>query len=153
MLEVLTYEVDQVEDRLLEFAVILSKYQGKWLLCRHKTRQTWELPGGHREAGENILAAAKRELFEETGALEFELQVICAYSVKGETERFGLFCYAEVAVLGDLPQSEIAEIQLFEEIPEKMTYPMIQPFLMTQYEAAKMGGKIGRDKAAVCERA
>ena len=40
MLEVMTYEVDQVEDRLLEFAVVLSKYQGKWILCRHKKRQT-----------------------------------------------------------------------------------------------------------------
>lgn len=142
MLEVKVYKVNQVEDHLLEFAVVLSKYQEKWILCRHKERQTWELPGGHREAGETILASAKRELFEETGALEFELQVICAYSVKDEIERFGLFCYAEVTRLGDLPESEIAEIQLFDEMPEAMTYQMIQPFLVTQYEAARMDGKI-----------
>lgn len=144
MLKVKTYKMNQVEDRLLEFAVILSRFQEKWILCRHKERQTWELPGGHREVGETILAAAKRELFEETGALAFELQVICAYSVKGETEQFGLFCYAEVVRLGDLPESEIAEIQLFDEMPVAMTYPMIQPFLVTQYEVARMGGKTGR---------
>lgn len=107
MLKVKTYKDNQVEDRLLEFAVILSRFQEKWILCRHKERQTWELPGGHREAGETILAAAKRELFEETGALEFELQVICAYSVKDEIEQFGLFCYAEAPGLVIYPSRKL----------------------------------------------
>lgn len=60
MLEVKFYE--KTEDSLLKFAVILSKSDGKWVFCKHKDRQTWEVPGGHREAGETIYDAAVREL-------------------------------------------------------------------------------------------
>lgn len=37
------------------------------LLVYHRQRQTWELPGGHIEAGESTRDCAVRELFEETG--------------------------------------------------------------------------------------
>ena len=68
MLEVKFY--DTVDDALLKFAVIISRSNGKWVLCKHKhkERDTYEVPGGHREAGEEILETAKRELKEETGA-------------------------------------------------------------------------------------
>ena len=46
--------LDHVEDELLKFAVIISFYQGKMVLCRHKDRDTYEIPGGHREADESI---------------------------------------------------------------------------------------------------
>ena len=66
MLEVKFY--DSVDDFLLKFAVIVSQSNGKWVFCKHKERDTYEVPGGHREAGESILETAKRELQEETGA-------------------------------------------------------------------------------------
>jgi 8-oxo-dGTP diphosphatase len=52
------------------------KTQNKFVFCKHKDRDTWEIPGGHREKfpdgnWENIIATAKREMHEETGALEF----------------------------------------------------------------------------------
>ena len=34
---------NNVEDRLLKFAVIVSKSQGKWVLCKHKKRSTCQL--------------------------------------------------------------------------------------------------------------
>ena len=71
MLEVKFY--DTVDDSLLKFAVIISQSNGKWVFCKHKERDTYEVPGGHREAGENILETAKRELQEETGAIKFEI--------------------------------------------------------------------------------
>lgn len=37
--------------------------------------------GGHREDGEDILETAKRELYEETGAITFDITPICIYSV------------------------------------------------------------------------
>ena len=67
MLEVKFY--DTVDDSLLKFAVIISQSNGKWVFCKHKERDTYEAPGGHREVGEDILETAKRELQEETGAM------------------------------------------------------------------------------------
>lgn len=72
MLEVNFY--DEVDDSLLKFAVIISKADGKWVFCKHKERDTYEIPGGHREEGELILDTAKRELREETGAIDFNIK-------------------------------------------------------------------------------
>lgn len=54
------------------------------MFCKHKERDTYECPGGHREPNENIDDTAKRELWEETGAACFDLQPICAYSVRDD---------------------------------------------------------------------
>ena len=57
MLEVKFY--DSVEDSLLKFAVIISQSNGKWVFCKHKERDTYEVPGGHREAGDIFLKQLK----------------------------------------------------------------------------------------------
>ena len=95
MLEVNFY--DTVDDDLLKFAVIISQSNGKWVMCKHKERDTYEVPGGHREEGEDILETAKRELQEETGAVKFDIEQLCVYSVTGKNsvnetgeESFGL---------------------------------------------------------------
>lgn len=45
--------------------VVLNK-QGLVAIVNQK-RRTWSLPKGHAEKGENILEAAKREIYEESG--------------------------------------------------------------------------------------
>ena len=67
-MEVKFYET--IDDSLLKFAVIISKSCGKWVFCKHNERNTYEVPGGHREEGESILETAKRELHEETEHLK-----------------------------------------------------------------------------------
>ena len=52
MIEVKFYE--DVADEFLKFAVIISKTKNKWIFCKHKERDTYEVPGGRRELGENI---------------------------------------------------------------------------------------------------
>ena len=48
--------------------VIYAKYKGKIVMCRHEKRETWEIPGGHIEENETPEEAARREIYEETGA-------------------------------------------------------------------------------------
>ena len=54
LVEVKFYE--DVDDSLLKFAVIIAKTNGKWVFCKHRDRDTYEVPGGHREDGEEILS-------------------------------------------------------------------------------------------------
>ena len=58
MLEVRFY--DKIEDSQLDFSVIIARTGEKWVFCKHKERDTYEVPGGHREAGETIEEAARR---------------------------------------------------------------------------------------------
>lgn len=144
MLEVKFY--DNVEDELLQFAVIISKTNGKWIFCKHKERETFEVPGGHRELGETIVDTAKRELAEETGAVKFDIKPICVYSVKGKTrvnenaedECFGMLFIADVFSFEEL-HSEIEKILITDTLVEDWTYPLIQPRLI---EEAKSRGFI-----------
>ena len=127
---------DSVNDSLLKFAVIITKSAEKWVLCKHKERTTYEVPGGHREEGESIEETARREIYEETGALEYTIVPVCAYSVQKDSgqETFGMLYYAEVAFFEAELHSEIEKIVLTEELPENWTYPDIQPKLIEEAE-------------------
>lgn len=128
---------DSINDEKIKFAVIVSQFNGKWVFCKHKERSTYEIPGGHREVNEKIIDTAKRELFEETGAVEFNLFPVSIYSVIGKTrvnetgeESFGMLYYAEIIRFDDIPSSEIEKVVLFSQIPNQLTYPLIQPKLI-----------------------
>ena len=134
------FRCQPVEEQVLKFAVIISRADGKWVFCKHKDRNTYEVPGGHREENESILETAKRELYEETGAIEYDLRPVCVYSVIGRTrvnqtgeETFGMLYYAEIRKFEQELHSEIEKVELFEELPEAWTYPDIQPLLIREY--------------------
>lgn len=131
---------DTVADSLLKFAVIISQSNGKWVFCKHKERDTYEVPGGHREPGEDILETAKRELQEETGAIQFDMKPICVYSVTGKNrvndtgeETYGLLCFAKITEFDKELHSEMEKVVLLDELPENWTYPLIQPKLIEKY--------------------
>ena len=142
MVEVKFY--DKIDDKLLKFAVIISKTNGKWVFCKHRERNTYEMPGGHREYGEDILTTARRELKEETGAVDFDIKPICVYSVKGKTrvneniedESFGMLFIADIFSFEEL-HSEIESILITDHLVDNWTYPLIQPKLL---EEAKSRG-------------
>lgn len=134
------YDLGTIKDEELKFAVIVSKFKGKFVYVRHKARDTWEVPGGHRELNEGINDTAERELKEETGAVKFNIKPICDYLCDYSLEReiddksYGRLYYAEIQELGELPNLEIGEVKLFDHMPDKLTYPKIQPILINEAE-------------------
>ena len=119
-------------DVSIKYAVIVAQYHGKWILCRHKDRKTWEIPGGHREMNEKPEQTAARELWEETGALKAKISPVCAYSFCD----YGMLYYADVPELGSIPDgSEIAETGCFARLPDELTYPHIQPALFEKVQS------------------
>ncbi len=131
---------ENADDSLLKFAVIISKHNEKWVFCKHKNRNTYEIPGGHREKNETILETAIRELKEETGALEFRISPICVYSVVGQNminqsgeETYGMLFAADIQTFENELHSEMESIFLFDNLPSDWTYPQIQPILIEEY--------------------
>lgn len=122
----------------LKYVVVCSFYQGKYLLSRHRKRDTWETQGGHIEPGETALDAAKRELFEESGAVDAELSPVCDYlGYNSESWANGAVFLAEIHSLGNLPESEMKEVRLFDTLPENLTYPNVTPRLMEEAKKLK----------------
>lgn len=118
----------------MEYSVIMARYGDKWVFARHRSRGTWEIPGGHIEPGENPRKAAERELWEETGASSFFLREIGSYGVIHEdSASYGVLFFAQVKGFDELPTGfEIAELVFSKSIPENLTYPQIQPLLFNR---------------------
>lgn len=117
------YPVGRLDD--IAFVVIFASYQGKWVYCWHKHRCSYEHPGGHVEPGETPMQAAKRELFEESGIQDCKITPLWDYRQiwgNGAGQNHGRVFYAEVYSLGELPESEMSSIALFDDVPENYTY-------------------------------
>ena len=118
-----------------KYVVVLSYYQGKILLSRHRDRSTWETQGGHIEPGETPMEAARRELYEESGALKYDVRPVCDYYACDELGGAGGVVFAaNIYELGPLPDSEMAEVRSFKTLPENVTYPGITPVLFQYME-------------------
>lgn len=125
-----TYEINTLEH--YKYVVVLSEYEGKILLSRHKERTTWETQGGHIEEGETPMEAAKRELYEESGAVDFDIEPLCDYwaGVEGTDDwANGIVFKAKINKLAAIPDSEMAEVRQFDVLPDNLTYPAITPVL------------------------
>ena len=69
-------------------------------------------------AGE--LFAVRRELFEESGALDYDIAPLCDYQFPHGA---AMVFTANIRRLGQLPESEIAQTRLFDAMPAELTYP------------------------------
>lgn len=128
------YQLNELKE--YKYVVILSKYKGEIMLSRHKERSTWETQGGHIEKGETPLEAAKRELFEESGAVKFKITPIFDYWAGDDNSGGnGMVFMAEIEELVDIPNSEMQEVKIFKELPKNLTYKDITPIL---FENAKI---------------
>lgn len=117
------------------FTVICSCYNGKYVLSKHKNRDTWETQGGHIEPGETPMECARRELFEESGITDADIYPVCDYyGYDSIGSANGMVFLAVVHSFGDMPESEMERISLFGELPEELTYPNVTPKLFEEAE-------------------
>ena len=120
MLEVKTYDLGYCDESEYTRVICVSKYKDKFVFSYNKKRNGWEIPGGHIEKGETWLDAAKREMYEETGAIEIKVLPICVYKIS----TYGLLCYWEIIKLDKLPKEfEMSEILFSDKLPDNLTYP------------------------------
>lgn len=120
-----------VEEIQFSFAVILTKYKQFWVLCKHKERSTWEIPGGKCEPGEFYELTAHRELFEETGAVDYQMQQEFAFLSNGT---YGIVYFADIFEFQSIGESEMERIDFFDDLSTiDWTYPDIQPFLIEHF--------------------
>jgi len=95
--------------------VIARDLAGRLLLGRRRDNGRWTLPGGHLERGEPAIAAAARELLEETGMLGGNLQHLETRTIPSGMVVY--LCTAQVA--GEAsgardPDEECSEWRFFE---------------------------------------
>ncbi|MEG1614975.1 MAG: NUDIX domain-containing protein, partial [Oscillospiraceae bacterium] len=86
------------------------------------------------EFGETPLEAAKRELYEETGAVDFDIEPLCDYYINGVQNGWkfkgnGQVYFAIVHTLNELPEySEMGRIGFFDSLPDELTYPVLRDY-------------------------
>lgn len=90
-----------------------------WLV-RHTYLPGWFLPGGGLKRNETLEQAARREAFEETGAVLMGMTLMGAFSnfIQWKTDHTVVFLCKDFKITGK-PDGEIAEIRTFplDELP------------------------------------
>ena len=93
--------------------------EDRFLMIYNPKRKGWEMPGGHVEAGESIISAAKREFAEEAG---YDIDIV---DVKELEECSVCAC----SLLKKINETAEMECRLFKELPSNLA------FERTEYES------------------
>jgi len=108
------------------YVSMVVKYNEKFVFSYHRKSEKWDHIGGHVEKGETPLAAAKRELFEETGAIDFDIVPVfdCeTFKQDGTLHNNTRKYFVKVREFTNLPDgSEMDKIGFFDEIPVDFRY-------------------------------
>ena len=120
MFEVKLYDLGYCDEKEYTRVVCVSKYKDDYVFSYNSKRGGWEIPGGHIEEGETWIDAAKREMYEETGATKIKLKPVCVYKIS----TYGLLCYCEILEINELPKEyEMEKIIFSKNLPDNLTFP------------------------------
>ena len=128
--EISFHTIEDIQDNDVLYAVVVPRFNDKWVFVRHKESESWEIPSGKRKNHEDIFKTAEKMVIEKTGAKTYTISPICIYSVnRNSGVTYGLLCYSEIIEFGNTSGAESIEVKEFDEIPDNLTYPLIQPEL------------------------
>lgn len=120
--------VRPAEDALLTFVMMVTKYQGRYVMLYNPERQQWEIPGGGINPGETPAETAHRELMEESSQLAASL--VCRGVFKlwlkpDDREVYGALYTVEVNEMRDhVPNEESEKIALYtspDDVPDPLS--------------------------------
>lgn len=87
------FGLNEIDSNEIKYVVMIAEYSNQLIIIRNKQRLLWELPGGKKEQYEDLIQAASRELYEETGATQFELTPFAVYLMNGS---YGMMFFVKV---------------------------------------------------------
>ena len=130
-------------------SVIVADESGRVLLQRRTDNGCWGYSGGSVEPGEDVEAAAARELREETGLIAREMELFGVFS--GESMHYVypngdevsnvelIYLCTDYSGLPEPQDGEIEEIRFFapEEIDLAMISPPIRPVIQKYIQSVK----------------
>ncbi len=120
MFNIELYDLGYCKEEEYTRVICVCRYKGKYVFSYNKKRNGWEIPGGHIEEGESWQEAAKREMYEETGATKIEVEPISVYKIS----TYGILCFCEILELEELPKEyEMEKIMLSDNLPDNLTFP------------------------------
>lgn len=62
------------------------------------------------------------------------IPICISFVLDGKMESFGVLYYSKIERLGELPDSEIEEVELFENLPKEQSFPDVHPILFEKAE-------------------
>ena len=120
MLKIETYPLGYCKESEYTRVVCVSEYKGKFVFSYNKKRKGWEIPGGHIEDGETWEEAAKREMYEETGATKIEIESVCVYKINS----YALLCFCKIIEMEEISKEyEMEKVMLCDNLPQNLTFP------------------------------
>ncbi|WP_029192042.1 NUDIX domain-containing protein [Paenibacillus elgii] len=100
-----------------QYVLVVLHYKDQFVFVKNKKRK-WEFTGGKKEDGETILEVAKREAWEEAGAIIEDIQVVGYYTLANHENV--IISAAEVLYFEDIPAfSETTEVRLSTTLPSE----------------------------------